>query len=132
MGSRHDEQSSTVLVIDDHDVARDLMTRLLTDAGHKVHSQGTPIGATRTVVRHEVKVVVIDVEMPAIRGDRLVALFRANPRFAHLGLILVSGSHEHELVAIGHQVGADAVIPKKQLEADLVNIVGRLAQRRHD
>lgn len=118
-----------MLVIDDNEVARELMTRLLSDAGHLVHSQSTPIGATRTIVRERVAVVVVDVEMPALRGDKLVALFRKNPRFARLGLILVSSAPERELVEIGQAVGADAVVPKLHLETGLVPVVQRLVQR---
>ena len=106
-----------------------LMTRLLTDAGHRVHSQSTPIGATRTIVREKVSVVVVDVEMPALRGDKLVALFRKNPRFSRLGLVLVSSAPEAELVEIGRAVGADAVVPKIHLESGLVRTVERLATR---
>ena len=120
---------TAVLVIDDHDVARELMSRVLEEAGFDVRTQSSPIGATKTVIRHGVSVVVVDVEMPAMRGDRLVALFRANPRFAQLGLVLVSGAQEHDLVRIGHAVGADAVVPKSRLEAELPAVVRRLSRR---
>jgi CheY-like chemotaxis protein len=120
---------TSVLVIDDHDVAREIMTRLLTSAGHRVHAQSTPIGATRTIVRENISVVVVDVEMPALRGDKLVALFRSNPRFAKLGLILVSSAPEIELVQLGRDVGADAVVPKIHLEANLVRTVERFLER---
>ncbi len=124
--------NAAVLVIDDNEVARELMTSLLTEAGHRVHSLSTPIGATRTIVREKVSVVVIDVEMPALRGDKLVSLFRNNPRFSKLGLVLVSGAPEEELVEIGRAVGADAVVPKIHLEAGLADTVARLAQRTGD
>jgi CheY-like chemotaxis protein len=124
-----ERSGAAVLVIDDHDVAREVMTRLLTDAGHRVCAQSTPIGATRTIVRENISVVVVDVEMPALRGDRLVALFRSNPRFRNLGLILVSGAPEKELVEIGREVGADAVVPKIHLEESLVSTVARLVDR---
>jgi len=123
------DQGASVLVIDDHDVAREFMTRLLVSAGHTVHSQSTPIGATRTIVRQNIAVVVVDVEMPALRGDKLVALFRKNPRFDSLGLVLVSSAPEAELVEIGRAAGADAVIPKVDLERSLVSVVRRLAIR---
>ena len=71
----------------------------------------------------------VDVEMPALRGDRLVALFRSNPRFRNLGLILVSGAPENDLVELGRAVGADAVVPKVHLEKSLVPIVARLVER---
>ncbi len=118
-----------VLVIDDHDVAREYMSRLLTQAGYTVHAQPSPIGATRLILRETIPVVVIDVEMPALRGDKLVQLFRQNPRFQGLGLVLVSSTDPRELEQYGKAAGADAVVPKTNLERALVAIVDKLFAR---
>jgi len=118
-----------VLVIDDYDAAREYMTRLLTAAGFVVFSQSSPIGATRMIVRERINVVVIDLHMPAIRGDKLVALFRQNPRFKNLGLVLVSGVAESELETLGRAVSADAIVPKRSLDSSLVTEVSKLASR---
>lgn len=118
-----------VLVIDDHDVAREYMSRLLTQAGYTVHAQPSPIGATRLILREAIPVVVIDVEMPALRGDKLVQLFRQNPRFEGLGLVLVSSTDPRELEQYGKASGADAVVPKSNLERGLVAIVDKLFAR---
>jgi CheY-like chemotaxis protein len=105
-----------VLVIDDSEIARAQMVSLLVDAGMKVVSRASPIGATRDILTHQVTVVVIDLLMPGMRGDRLAALFRGNPRLASLGVVLVSGDKEDELHRLRVEVGADAVVPKSQLE----------------
>ena len=112
-----------VLVIDDGDDAREFMTRILTDAGHDVVTQASPIGATRTIIRDRIDVVVIDIQMPAMRGDKLARLFRENPRFAGLGVILVSGRPLSELRRIGQEVDADAVIAKSDLARSLAGAV---------
>ena len=86
-----------VLVIDDCEIARAEMAQRLARAGFKVSNLASPIGATRVIVDQSIDVVVIDVQMPSIRGDRLAALFKGNPRFVTLGVILVTGSSEAEL-----------------------------------
>jgi CheY-like chemotaxis protein len=118
-----------VLVIDDQDVARDYMTRLLEDAGYNVASQSSPLGVTRQVIREGITVVIIDVEMPALRGDKLVRLFRQNRRLANLGLVLVSSKDQEELAALGRAAGADAVVTKKNLDRALVAEVKKLFGR---
>lgn len=110
-------------MIDDHDVAREYMSRLLGAHGFHVESQASAIGATRAIVREHISVVVLDVEMPALTGDKLIALFRQNPRFDKLGIVLVSGKNRDELEAFGKAVGANAVVPKKFLEQELVSTV---------
>lgn len=118
-----------VLVIDDSDIARTKMASLLEEAGMEVITLPSPIGATRAMLTHQVDVVVIDVLMPAMRGDRLAALFRRNPRFKNVGIILVSGATEVELESLALEVQAEATISKARLQ-DLVEAVDAVRRRR--
>jgi CheY-like chemotaxis protein len=118
-----------VLVIDDCEIARAEMSHRLVKAGFKVSHLASPIGATRVIVDQAIDVVVIDVQMPSIRGDRLAALFRGNPRFAALGVILVTGGDEAELDELGAVAKADAVLSKGRLDR-LVDLVKDTFRRR--
>lgn len=111
-----------VLVIDDSEIARAEISHRLSTAGFKVSSLASPIGATRAIVDQAIDVVIIDVQMPSIRGDRLAALFRGNPRFSTLGVILVTGGNETELTLLREVAQADAVLSKGSLER-LVSLV---------
>ena len=122
------DSSLTVLVIDDSQVARAKMSQLLTGAGIRVHTLPSPIGATRAILANNVDVVVVDVMMPGMRGDRLAALFRSNPRFDKLGVILVSGAAEHELHELCLETKADATLAKSRL-AELVPMVRKLSEK---
>lgn len=115
----------TVLVIDDSDIARTRMVDLLAASGFDVAELPSPIGATRVILTRRVSVVVVDVLMPGMRGDRLAALFRGNPRFADVGVILVSGEATVELERLLSETGADASISKTKL-GDLVPTVLRV------
>jgi CheY-like chemotaxis protein len=124
------ESFPTVLVIDDSQVARAKMSQLLADAGIRVHALPSPIGATRAILANSVNIVVVDVMLPGMRGDRLAALFRSNPRFRNLGVILVSGAAESELESLSMEVRADATLAKSRL-TELVPMVRKLSQRLH-
>lgn len=113
-----------VLVIDDSDIARAQMVHLLTRAGMKVIDLPSPIGATRTIFENNVTVAVIDLLMPGMRGDRLAALFRGNPRLKHLAVVLVSSERGEDLARASREVGADEVVSKQHLE-DLAPAVFR-------
>jgi len=115
-----------ILIIDDSDIAREAMRRPLEAAGLEVYDLPSPIGATRLILRKGIRVVIIDINMPTMRGDRLAALFRENPRFDDLRVILVSGEDQDLLQQLASQVGADAVVPKSANYADLVETVVRL------
>ncbi len=118
-----------VLVIDDDELARAEMSHRLSNAGFNVSNLASPIGATRTIVDQEIDAVVIDVQMPSIRGDRLAALFRGNPRFAKLAVVLVTGGNEAELERLGEVARADAVLSKANLDR-LVTVI-RNSLRKH-
>jgi PleD family two-component response regulator len=118
-----------VLVIDDSEIARAQMVDVLTEAGMKVVDLPSPIGATRTILEHEVTVVVLDLFMPTMRGDRLAALFRGNPRLKNLGVVLVSGANEAELRRLSNEVDADAIVSKARL-GELADAVTRARAKR--
>lgn len=114
-GKEDGAHQAAVLVIDDSDVARRAMAELLTQNGMKVVTLSSPIGATREVMRNNVDVVVIDLMMPGLRGDRLAALFRENGRLAKLGLVLVSGGSDEELSQLSLERSVDAVVSKSRI-----------------
>jgi CheY-like chemotaxis protein len=118
----------SVLVIDDSDISRAEMTRILEEAGYSVISLASPIGATRVILTGNVRAVVIDVEMPSLRGDRLAALFRGNPRMNGVGVVLVSGGNSDELKRLASEARADEAVAKSALNR-LADAVRRAMSR---
>ena len=117
-----------VLVIDDDDIARTVMVELLAGAGYQVSQLPSPIGATHKLLQEQIDVVVLDVMMPSLRGDKLANLLRKNPRLQHLGVILVTGALPEELRDVAHEVMAHAVLDKAGLDDSLVEAVSRAAR----
>ena len=114
-----------MLVIDDSDISRESMLRQLADAGFEAVGLPSPIGATVAVIRHEVRLVVIDIHMPTMRGDALAKLFRKNPRLDGLKLILTSGTAPECLDVLADEVSADGIVAKAE-RGKLVSEVRRL------
>ena len=112
-----------ILVIDDSEVARSMIEATLADYGHRVIGMGSPIGATRMVVREKIDVVVLDLQMPDVRGDRIAALFRQGARTQKVGVVLISGAAYEELAALGESCGADAVVTKEEMKQVLPHAV---------
>lgn len=127
--TRVSTSGSTVLVVDDSDIARHAIVSVLADAGMRALELASPIGATRMILNHKVEAVVIDVLMPGMRGDRLASLFRGNPRFKSLAVILVSGERGVDLERMAHEAGADAAVSKTQL-GELVLAIRQALRRR--
>jgi CheY-like chemotaxis protein len=122
-------EAADVLVIDDNELNRNAIVRMLRKAGLSVISSDSAIGATRLVLRGGVSVVVADLNMPAMQGSSLLTVFRRNPRLAHVAVVLLSGVSADELVAAASEVGADAAVSKLDMSTQLLPIVTRLLRR---
>jgi len=109
-----------VLVIDDDDIAREMLCDTLRDAGHDVHDLPSAIGATRAIFELSIEAVVLDVMMPSINGDKLARLLRqASKGKQHLTIILVSSRPVAELEELAHAAQADAVVSKASARKEL-------------
>jgi CheY-like chemotaxis protein len=115
-----------VLLIDDSDLTRLSMARVLIAAGFQVTELDSPIGATNAILRYGVDAVVLDVDMPSMQGDKLASLIRRNPRLAHVKLVLSSGLDGPELAERGAVAGADATVSKSQGARTLAQVLKRL------
>lgn len=115
-----------VLVIDDSEVARAYIRRVLENVGATVFEQPSAIGATRNILQNQVEAVVVDVTMPGLSGDRLVEVLKNNQRLKGLVVVLVSGKPFEELQAIEQESRADAVLSKDEIESRLAKTLNRL------
>jgi CheY-like chemotaxis protein len=112
-----------VLVIDDDDIVRELITSILEAAGYAAISLSSPLGATQALLREEIDVLILDVMMPELRGDKLVTLLRSNRRLKDLVVVLVSSEPVEKLAELAVGVGAHNFVNKRNLRAQLVHAV---------
>ncbi len=119
-----------VVIIDDDTFEREFLVDLLRRAGgFNVSSMGSVFGLTNHLINEHVDVVVLDVMMPSIRGDKLAALLRKNPALGSLGVVLISSLPEAELAQLMVEVKADAFVSKTNVRAELASVVRGLAPR---
>ena len=123
-------RSLRVLIVDDDDVVRTQLGGLLSGAGHAVFELPSAIGVTRIATRQQVDVVIIDIMMPTLSGDKLTQLLRQNPKLKHLGVVLVSSRPVEELERLATEVLADAVVTKGEVRDKLVGAVEQAARLR--
>ena len=118
-----------VVIIDDDDFEREFLVDLLRMAGgFNVSSMGSVFGLTNHLINEHVEVVVLDVMMPSIRGDKLAALLRKNPALASLGVVLISSQPEAELTQLMVEVQVDAFVSKANVRTELASVVRSAAR----
>jgi CheY-like chemotaxis protein len=121
--------SERALVIDDDDIARELLASILRDGGYETFELRSPIGASQTLLQERIGIVVLDLMMPEMRGDKLVKLLRANRRLADIAIVLVSSCPAEELGTLAAQVGAEGLVEKRYVRAQLLEAVARAKRR---
>jgi CheY-like chemotaxis protein len=119
-----------VLVLDDDELAREFLSDILRSEGFSVMDSESIIGVTNKIIREDIHVVVLDVMMPTIRGDRLAALLRKNSVLGALGVVLVSSHPREELDALITEVGALGVVGKHEARLKLAEAVMDAARSR--
>jgi len=119
-----------VLIIDDSEVAGEAMAEILRAAGMSATAISSPIGATQATLRREAQLVIVDMNMPSLQGDKLVALLRGVDRLAEVKLVLASAEETPTLRRAAKAAGADGVYRKSDGPGALVALARNLLGRR--
>jgi CheY-like chemotaxis protein len=115
-----------VLVVDDSAICLDATAMMLEDAGYEVSTVDTPFGLSSALTRDVPDLVLVDVGMPGLTGDKLVQITlrnRNDPR--PCAIVLHSDRSEHELRELVRASGAAGYIRKTSDAAQLAREVER-------
>ena len=126
INDRPTHSMTNVLVIDDSEITRAAVETLLRASGYAVRTMESPLGATSAIVQHEIDVLVCDLNMPVMSGNRFAEVLRANHRLSHVKLILMTGESGMALEKLGRELRADAVLRKHSLPDQLVPTIDRI------
>jgi CheY-like chemotaxis protein len=115
-----------VLVVDDSDVIRQLITVNLELEGFEVAVAYDGQDALDRVVEVAPDVVTLDVVMPRLDGFRTAERLRADPRTAHLKIVMVTAAAQEIDRRRGAQIGVDAYLTKPFDPGELVQTITEL------
>jgi two-component system OmpR family response regulator len=100
-----------ILVLDDSDIALEVARQALRGAGYEVLTCSSPLGFSKLCMQTDPDVVVIDVDMPALKGNRLVEILRRSSKAA-VPIILHSDRPVSDLQSLARACGADGAARK--------------------
>jgi CheY-like chemotaxis protein len=116
-----------VLVVDDDDVIRQLITVNLELEGFEVVTAFDGQDALDKVKEADVSVVTLDVMMPRVDGWEAAARLRSDPETAHIKVVLLSARAQEADLQRGEKIGVDAYLTKPFDPDELIEMVRRLA-----
>ena len=116
-----------VLLVDDSRVTREMMRRLLEDAGFTVTGVGSADDAVLALAREHVDCLVTDIEMPGVDGLDLARRLRRESEYIGLPIVVVSTLDRPSDRVAGLESGADAYLTKQGLDVrELVALINRV------
>ena len=100
-----------ILVVDDSEIVREMVSIELEERGFTVVVMESPLGFTSALKREQPDLVLMDVSMPALQGDKLVDLANRSGT-PGCPIVLHSDRPEAELQTLVKNCGASGYIRK--------------------
>ncbi|HEV2913486.1 MAG TPA: response regulator [Pyrinomonadaceae bacterium] len=120
-----------ILVIEDDDVARELMRMALERRGYRVVTAEDGVRGYTAAVEERADLIITDISMPAADGVYLVRRVRDTPEIADTPILVTTGfGSGHATFSLAH--GATAYEPKPIDPESLLATVERLLGIRDD
>ncbi len=113
----------TAVVIEDHLILRTTLASLLEGLGYAVRAASNGFSGLRLVRQLEPDLVVLDLVMPEIQGQDVLAAMREDPSTSDIPALVITGFPEG-LAEVG---SLDRVLPKPFAYEELMTAVDALA-----
>ena len=116
-----------VLVVDDDDVIRQLITVNLELEGFEVHTAVDGQDCLDKVKDVQPDVITLDIMMPRVNGWEAASRLRADPDTENVKVVLLSARAQAADLARGTLIGVDAYLTKPFDPDELIEVVRALA-----
>jgi DNA-binding response OmpR family regulator len=121
--------ASSVLIADDDEDIRMLVSTILTKAGFLAHAVDGGVPALAAASASGPELYVLDVRMPDMSGLELCRRLKSDSATGSRPVLLISAESSSEDVQAGYEAGADDYLPKPFSPRELVSRVDRLLAR---
>jgi CheY-like chemotaxis protein len=126
MSASQTQSGARIVVADDEDDIRRLVSFMLKRRGHQIFEAANGEDALALIVEHRPDLVVLDVMMPGMTGPEVARQMQANARISGIPVLLVSAMGQGEEIARGLASGAAGYLVKPFKPQDLTVEVNRL------
>jgi adenylate cyclase len=106
------ETHAWVLVVDDDPVNRAMLTRFLEQDGYRVDTAANGRQALERLRSEPFDVVLLDVLMPEMTGDEMLAQMQQDDVLRHVPVIMITGLDDIDSAVRCIEIGAEDYLPK--------------------
>jgi len=105
-------QAHKILLVDDEPFILTATAGLLRSIGYEVFACEQWTGVAATVHREDPDLILLDYNMPAMKGDELCRILKKNATNPAMKIVMFSSESESDLNRIVRESGADGYIRK--------------------
>jgi len=106
------EEVYTLLVVDDNEMNRDLLSRRVRRQGYAVELAENGIQALEKVESQKIDLVLLDIMMPQMDGYQVLEKLKAHELYRHIPVIMITSVDEIKSVVRCIELGAEDYLPK--------------------
>jgi DNA-binding response OmpR family regulator len=115
-----------VLVVDDEDLTRQMISMFLKMDGHEAIEAEDGVEALKQVVKHRPDAIILDVMMPEMDGITVCKKLRAHPATASIPVLMLSGRSQIGAEEEGLEAGANAYMKKPMDPKEMLVILNKM------
>jgi adenylate cyclase len=104
--------ASRILVVDDNEANRDLLSRRLVREGYYVTSAESGAAALALTAAEDFDLVLLDLMMPGMSGFEVLCRLKADASTRHVPVIMISALEEFDSTVRCIEAGAEDYLPK--------------------
>ena len=101
-----------ILVVDDHESNRDLLSRRLTREAHDVVTAASGESALALVEQEKFDLILLDLLMPGMSGYEVLEWLKCNPRHSDIPVLMISALDEIDSAVRCIEAGAEDYLAK--------------------
>lgn len=103
---------SKILLIEDEEALRDIVTFNLENAEHTVVSSDNANDALLYMEELVPDLILLDLMLPGLQGGQFLSLIKSNPKFAKIPVIIISAKSTENDIITGLENGAEDYLTK--------------------
>jgi DNA-binding response OmpR family regulator len=115
--------SGNILIVDDQEINRDMLRRMLEHEGHATDAAENGQQALAMILARPFDLVLLDVMMPGMDGYEMLRSLKANKTLRDIPVIMISALDQIDSVVQCIELGAEDYLPKP---CDLVLLRARI------
>lgn len=119
----------TILAVDDEEVMRNAIKRILEHEGYKVLLAEDAMAVSKVLDTVQLDLILLDINLPWVDGLELCSMLKRHPVLKQVPLVLLSGRRSKEDIDRGFAAGCDDYITKPFEIENMSQVVSRILGR---